>query len=125
MSTTRFNIWYMKSEWFRYGIMGGETTKLRETHHFLGYIELPGGQAQLETVFETMQAENWSPRGEARGLIAAKGLRHTSMSVGDVVIVNGKGWMVASMGFKELDESVIDVGDTTDLDGEQHKIKLP
>ena len=32
-----------------------------------------------------MQGENWSPRGEARPLIARLGLGHTSLSLGDVV----------------------------------------
>jgi hypothetical protein len=34
---------------------------------------------------DRFQGENWSPNGEARDLILAKGLRHTSMSVGDVI----------------------------------------
>ena len=33
-----------------------------------------------------MQGEDWSPTGEARELIATKDVRHTSMSVGDIVI---------------------------------------
>lgn len=32
-----------------------------------------------------MQAENWSPNGGAKPLIQSFGLRHTSMSVGDVL----------------------------------------
>ena len=36
--------------------------------------------------FHTFQGEVWSPKGEARFLIQALGLSHTSMSVGDVLI---------------------------------------
>lgn len=42
-----------------------------------------------DDVFYKMQGEVWSPLGEARPLIRALGLRHTSMSVGDVVCLNG------------------------------------
>jgi hypothetical protein len=37
-------------------------------------------------VYSNMQGDNWSPRGEARKLIKAVGLSHTSMSVGDVIV---------------------------------------
>ena len=49
-----------------------------------------------------MQGEKWSPKGEARELIKSKGLRHTSMSVGDVMVVNGKPLLVDSVGFVDL-----------------------
>ena len=39
----------------------------------------------LEQVFILMQGEVWSPNGEARDLITGLGLKHTSMSVGDIV----------------------------------------
>lgn len=101
---TTFEIWYMRPEWFRDGIMGADPdpTNLDATHVHLKDLILDGGEAQLERVFHTMQGEVWSPNGEARSLIAAKGLRHTSMSVGDVVRVNGDTFRVDSFGFKEL-----------------------
>jgi len=40
----------------------------------------------LDDVYSKMQGERWSPRGEARPLIKALGLSHTSMSVGDVIL---------------------------------------
>jgi hypothetical protein len=50
-----------------------------------------------------MQAELWSPNGEARPLIYAKGLQHTSMSIGDVIVDEmGKTFVVASIGFREV-----------------------
>jgi hypothetical protein len=39
-----------------------------------------------DDVYARMQGDRWSPRGEARKLIKAIGLQHTSMSVGDVVV---------------------------------------
>lgn len=56
-----------------------------------------------EGVFEAMQGENWSPNGEARPMIEALGLTHTSMSVGDVAEgPNGELQMVESFGWKTL-----------------------
>jgi hypothetical protein len=99
---TTFAIWYMRPEWFRDGTFGAtpDVANLAATHVHLKDLELPGGQAQLERVFYTMQGEVWSPNGEARELIEAKGLRHTSMSIGDVVVVNGETFVASTFGFK-------------------------
>jgi hypothetical protein len=71
---------------------------LDDTHVLLGVIS----ENDPEKIFHMMQGEQWSPHGEARALIQAKGLKHTSMSVGDVVVVNGKALIVDNTGFKEL-----------------------
>lgn len=55
---------------------------LGETHVFLKEVEADNE----ETAFRMMQGRNWSPNGEARPLLESKGLQHTSMSVGDVLI---------------------------------------
>lgn len=50
------------------------------------YIKLTDIRARdLEEVFYMMQGDIWSPMGEARSIITAKRLAHTSMSVGDLV----------------------------------------
>jgi hypothetical protein len=102
---TKFAIWYMKPEWFPFGIMGDkpDAETLSASHVHLKDLELEGGEAQLERVFHDMQGEVWSPEGEARELIERKGLAHTSMSVGDVIIVGGKTWMVDTIGFSEVE----------------------
>jgi hypothetical protein len=101
---------YMKPEWFREGIMGvgrPDPADLAATHIFLTTFEAQEGQPidhALEDVFLHFQAEVWSPNGEARALIERKGLGHTSMSVGDVVVVDDKQvWIVASFGFEALE----------------------
>jgi hypothetical protein len=54
-------------------------------------------------VFATMQGEVWSPNGEARDLIRGLGLRHTSMSVGDLVMdEQGNVFEVAPFGWNEV-----------------------
>lgn len=63
-----------------------------------------------EARWGAMQGENWSPNGEARDLIRSLGLHHTSMSVGDVLVVNypndlnrkTENWMVADPGWKAV-----------------------
>jgi hypothetical protein len=50
-----------------------------------------------------MQAESWSPNGEARPLIIQKDLTHTSMSMGDVIVDEaGSVHLVAMFGFEYL-----------------------
>lgn len=99
-------IWYSKPETFRDLIVGSfgkgylniDPKNLNKTHIKLTTIPA----TDPEDVFSKMQGENWSPRGEARELITSKGLNHTSMSVGDVMVVNGKALMVDNMGFINL-----------------------
>ena len=74
---------------------------LADTHVLLGSVET----SDLDAAFHGMQGENWSPQGEARGLIRGKGLQHTSMSVGDVLVRDGVAHMVDSIGFTALPEA--------------------
>lgn len=102
---TTFSIWYMKPDWFPHGILGEkpDPLNLHITHVHVKNLELNGGEAQLDRVYDTMQGEVWSPNGEARELILSLGLQHTSMSVGDVIIINYEQiFMVDGVGFKQL-----------------------
>ncbi len=98
-------IWYMRPEWFRNGIsyQKPDPKNLSATHIHLLDLELEGeDNALLEEVFREMQGESWSPNGQGRELIASKGLQHTSMSVGDVIVVGDAVHLVASFGFTIL-----------------------
>jgi hypothetical protein len=70
------------------------------------YVTL--GQVYLsneEDIFQAMQGENWSPNGEARELIEARGADHTSMSVGDrIVYPSGRTLEVTAFGFKVVEK---------------------
>lgn len=110
----KYRVWYMKPEFFRDGIMGAKWLKergmlptmatLEKTHVLLREVEANG----LDEIYYQQQGEVWSPNGEARGLIREKGLQHTSMSVGDVIVGPGgdaygdRGWIVDSVGFTKL-----------------------
>ena len=101
-------IWYMKPSFYRDGGMGVDWLEkkglmpdpwdLDKTHVFLGRI----GEKNLKNIFKMMQGEFWSPNGEAKDVISRKGLHHTSMTTGDIVIAGGKVYIVDRYGFKEL-----------------------
>ena len=101
-------IWYMKPEFFRDGIFGYNYLKkenllpkadnLSKTHILLGSIK----ETDPDKIFQMMQGENWSPAGEAKDLIKEKGLKHTSMSMGDVIVTPHKTLMVDFAGFAEI-----------------------
>jgi len=105
-------IWYMSPSFWDVGYRGFDNLEkkgllpdpnnLNETHILLGKI----AAHDLEDIFGMMQGEFWSPEGEANSLIRRKGLQHTSMSVGDVVVVSGQAHYVDSMGFKKLPRKV-------------------
>ena len=99
----RWRVWYMRPAYFS-TFISGEKPPMRETlmqtHRALRCVDVP----TMEQVFGYMQGENWSPNGEARPLIEQKGLKHTSMSVGDVIedLETGKFYACAFVGFTEL-----------------------
>lgn len=100
-------IWYMKPSEFRDWSMGYDwlvehgalpALSLRQTHVLLGTVR----ERSPDVIYGMMQGEKWSPRGQARSLIQRKGLGHTSMSVGDIIGISGRFWLVDNAGFKEL-----------------------
>lgn len=108
----QYDVWYMKPDFFRDGTMGVEWLRERKrmptiqsmpkSHVYLKRVEANS----LEDVFLKMQGENWSPNGEARPLIRERGLEHTSMSVGDIVLAAGQphGWITDRFGFVKLSD---------------------
>lgn len=70
-------------------ISGGDLSKidlrkLERTHVILGN-GIDHGLSN-EDLFFRLQGENWSPNGEANGLVESLGLWHTSMAIGDLVL---------------------------------------
>ena len=76
-------VWYMKPGFFRDGNMGHEwlverkmvptLATIEQTHTLVGTLNVD----DPEDVYDMMQGENWSPRGEARPFIMVLGLQHT------------------------------------------------
>jgi hypothetical protein len=75
-------------------------SRLHETHALVGKVKC----TSPDRLFVLLQEEKWSPRGEARSMLQARGVVHSSLSVGDVVVTNGRHYMVATDGFKRLDK---------------------
>ena len=101
-------IWYSKGGEFRdmsggskylekYGKLPTADT-LNKTHTKIGSIDT----VDLNRIFGLMQGDRWSPNGEARDLIGNSTAGHTSMSVGDIIKMNGIMHMVDDYGFVVL-----------------------
>jgi hypothetical protein len=93
----KYKIFYVKNPTFLED-PGLVVEDLARTHVFLCEIEADS----LEQAWWAMQGENWSPNGEARELIQARGLCHTSMSVGDVIQSGGDFYEVSRTGFRKI-----------------------
>lgn len=104
--TASIEIWYAKNPDFTAHdtfVLSGE----KQTHIQLGTIRW---HPLWSKTFQHMQGEVWSPKGEANELIKKLGLKHTSMSVGDIIILNNPNgvravYVCASIGWKRLNEN--------------------
>jgi len=90
-------IWYQRSNVF--GRIGRDISidaeNLDQTHVLLGKV----CEGDKDRMYGLLQGENWSPEGEANELIRSKGLGHTSMSMGDVIVVGNVTWVCAASGW--------------------------
>lgn len=103
-------IWYWKQDAGRDMMMGKnfllkhgrmpDPSNLEATHVKIGSVK----ETNPEKIFHMMQGEIWSPEGQARNMIRSSDTGHTSMSVGDIVVVGGKAMMVDRFGFAPLDD---------------------
>jgi hypothetical protein len=100
---SEYRVWYRKPP--EHGRMFEEDENmsqktLLETHVVVTKDKFAG----LEDAFFRMQAEVWSPNGEARGWIEHLGVGHTSMSVGDVLenCETGEYFQCASVGWSQV-----------------------
>lgn len=94
----KYRVYYQRF----FGLLRPDVVKgawLPFTHRYVTTIDVES----LAAVFSYMQGENWSPRGEARPLIAKLHLSHTSLSIGDVVHAeNGHFWVCNFRGWTLL-----------------------
>lgn len=93
-------VWYWKSEFSRDLLWGDfsmvDPENLQKTHVLMGSIK----ETNPDNIFRMMNL--WSKNGEANKLLGIVGSDHTSMSVGDIVVINGKIIGVDKTGWKEL-----------------------
>jgi hypothetical protein len=96
----KYQVWYMKPSFLR-GIVGNspDPDNLSATHVHLKDIEAD----DRDDALARMQADVWSPNGEALDLIQSKGLQHTSMTIGDVLVDDRDAVdLVTAIGFSRL-----------------------
>jgi len=99
----KYQVWYMKPSFLR-GIVGNspDPNDLSATHVHLKDIEADS----QEDALDRMQGNIWSPNGEALDLIQSKGLQHTSMSIGDVLVDEADAvYLVTAIGFSRLSKT--------------------
>lgn len=107
-------VWYYKrseSRDFGMGSFGLERSgkwpsveDLSLTHVLIGHVS----ENNPGKVFEMMQGEYWSPDGEASTMPALRMAGHTSMSVGDIIVLpNGRALMVDMAGFRDLADAPV------------------
>ncbi len=95
------SIFYVKKEHFIKFIAGNvmpSIADLQTTHSRLGTTEL----TDLEKIYVLMQAGHWTDNGKANGFLESLGVAHTSMSIGDVVKLKDKYYVVSTIGFQEI-----------------------
>lgn len=107
-------VWYWKDDMGRDMMMGKnwlikynkmpDPANLAATHVKIGSVK----ETNPEKVFRMMQGETWSPEGQARNFIKSSGTGHTSMSMGDILVINGQAQMVDRFGFSSLDAEPTD-----------------
>lgn len=72
---------------------------LAETHVKVGSVRCNSP----ERLFVLMQQHKWSPGGEAAPMLESMGVRRQSLTVGDVLVVNGRHLLVSERGFVRLE----------------------
>lgn len=85
-----------------YETLPKEITREQFDNEFTFIMAVPAENP--EEVYAYMQGENWSPHGEARDLVIAFRVFHTSMMVGDIVFDPKlrQYWIVDRIGFKPI-----------------------
>lgn len=91
-------VWYAKEPTF----MADGVFQPNQSHAKLGEVAY---RHDWQTLYGPLQGDFWSPKGEARDFILGLGLRHTSMSVGDVLFVKppsgrSEAWQVSERGWR-------------------------
>lgn len=102
-------IWYFKAglgrdymmglRWLKQSGLAPTRATLEQTHTLLG--EVVG--TNLDELYNALQGEVWSPEGQARELIIRKGLKHTTICVGDIIEIDNTLFFVESYGFENLE----------------------
>jgi len=92
----RFEIWYAKDPQFNLTELPKNLGDLLSRYIWITDVHTE----DLGHAWRMMQGEEWSPNGDANLYIRRLGLKHTSMSVGDILRDEDGNWiMVLGLGF--------------------------
>jgi methylphosphotriester-DNA--protein-cysteine methyltransferase len=93
------NEYSMGSTWMtQHGVEFPTKKTLSRTHVCVGKVQ----SKNKDKIYHIMQGDIWSPNGEANQLIESLGLDHTSISMGDILIIDDVLYMVDRFGFYEI-----------------------
>lgn len=100
----QYAVFYHRSPTFLDSGLNGTTrlvtSDIPHTHAFVTTVNAEG----LDDVYHQLQAEWWSPNGEAKSIIESAGVSHTSLSIGDVVCDdNGNFFECVSSGWRKVE----------------------
>lgn len=103
---TKYRVWYMHPDFLPTYILGQELPTLAGIKYDRTHVLLRAIEAEdLDDVYYQQQAFNWARDAKAtNALLSSKGLKHTSISVGDVIesVLTGQFWAVRNAGFEEI-----------------------
>lgn len=104
-------VWYRRKTTFR-SDPDLSALRLHETHVHVHNVvvdmRLRNTLDALEYTYRQMQGENWSPQGQARSLLRRRAVFHTSMSIGDVVVLpDDSAWECKENGWRNIGQLVV------------------
>lgn len=110
-------IWYVKEEFtesylvavsmfgvasLEQSLISNSYADLEKTHVKVGGCKDYFAICGLEQYFSDMQAEEWTPNGEATDFLLQLGVDHASMRCGDIIVTPDTGYMVDNIGYFKL-----------------------
>ena len=124
MFTPSMKIYYVKDRYLRDFAMGTkflkkypdeceasfydvDKCKYHSLVNILPYDNEKNSIENMNRAYRDMQAEKWSPEGEAREILDRIGdVHHTSMSVGDMIVMGKNHFIVENFGFYHLESDM-------------------
>lgn len=101
-------VWYWKQnlghemmkgvEYLKKARLLPDINNLERTHVLVGTL----AETDPQQIFSLMQAEAWSPQDQARSMIENLGVGHTSMTTGDLIVVQNKMSIFDKKGFVNI-----------------------
>ena len=89
-------IWYLKTG---HSVESFDPNNLYSTHAMVGTTV----EKDPETILSMMQIESWDPNNQAEKMLHKLGVSHTSMSIGDAIVIDSTVHVLTNEGFDEME----------------------